>query len=153
MKPSVVFSMTIAATVASACATTGGPGMSSNDCMTSSGKCEVAIKVTEPCDARGSIAADPPTLVLNGKRNQKIEWELPNGYEFCPANRDGIVFKYGDLDFQFYDPEFVGSGTCKKKFKWTDKNDPWTKGKEYSYLIKFTGPKGSCMLDPFIRNS
>lgn len=153
MKPSMVFTTVILSIALSGCAMMGG-GPRSSDCKTASGKCEVMISVTEPCNTSGNIVVTPDTLELAGKNHVKITWEFAGGsYDFCPGNGDGVVFKSGDLDFQFYDPGYEGGGAnCKKKYKWMDKNDNWTWGKDYRYSIQFTGPNGRCYVDPFIRN-
>ncbi len=127
-----------------------------NDCTTGHGKCRVDVTVTEPCIAAGNIKVDPVTLQLAGKRNQKIEWQLIGNYAFCDTTQDAAMFKDGGLDFQFSNPSYgppTGPGSrCSTSFSWMDKNDGWTKGKEYSYFLKFTGPNGSCYFDPFIKN-
>ena len=112
------------------------------------------VRVTEPCNTPGHIAAEPDTLQLNGGRNVRITWELPRGFRFCRASGDGIRFK-GETDGQFFDDDTDDpqGGGCFKKFRWKDKNDPHTAGKSYSYLIQFTSPSGTtCRHDPFIRN-
>ena len=144
------WSTIIAGIVIAGCA---GPRMTASECKTPSGKCDVDIRVTEPCNTAGNIVVVPDPLELDGKPNVSIKWDLPRNYRFCPAAGDGIAFK-GATDNQFFDPdtEDPQGGGCFKKFKWKDKNDTHTWGKSYSYLIQFTGPNGTCKLDPFIRN-
>ena len=151
MKPTGA--VVVAACLVAGCAT-HSPSMMANDCKTTNGKCEVAIKVTEPCNVEGNIVVDPETLDLAGKQDVTITWELPGPYRFCRENKDWVMFKYAELDFQFTTPEYDDhqGGGCHKRFKWKDKNEPKTYGTSYSYLIQFTGPRGTCKLDPFIRN-
>jgi len=139
----------------------GGPIATANDCNTTSGKCEVIVSVTEPCNTAGNIKADPSTLMLAGKPNRTLFWTLPTNYSFCRTKNDLVMFKYGDLDFQFTDPQYTSDptggedltpGDCKPRFRWKDKNDPHTYGKSYGYYLSFTGPNGTCFFDPFIRN-
>lgn len=153
------WAMVIATFVVAGCATPPSPpppppATLANDCRTPNGKCDVAIRVTEPCNDEGKITVDPEILDLAGKKDVTITWELPTGYRFCQNSGDKVTFKYSNLDFQFYGPEYDDNqgGGCFRKFKWKDKNEAHTAGTSYSYLLQFTGPNGACKRDPFIRN-
>ena len=139
----------------------GGIVILANDCNTGNGKCEVSVSVTEPCMTPGNIKVDPSTLMLAGKPDRTLVWNLPANYSFCRSTNDLVMFKYGDLDFQFTSPQYTNDpsgaddpnpGDCKSKFRWKDKNEPHTKNKDYGYYLWFTGPNGRCYFDPFIRN-
>ena len=126
------------------------------DCNTTSGKCKVDVLVFGTCPTT-NIRFDPDTLRLAGRHNVEIIWSVPRGYAFCPGRGDGVTFKdaSGNPDGQFYAPTYDDpSGTCYLKFRWNDKNEPWTHQKPaYAYMIQFTSPSGAtCAKDPFVKN-
>lgn len=125
------------------------------DCNTTSGKCKVDVLVFGTCPS-ANVRFDPDTLQLAGRHNVEIIWSLPAGYRFCPARSDGVTFKdpSGNPDGQFYGPTLDDpSGPCYLKFRWNDRNDPWTARRSYAYEIQFTSPTGTtCSKDPFVRN-
>lgn len=132
------------------------------DCRTSNGRCLVTVSVKQgmPCTNPRNIIVDPEELVMAGKQNRVIVWDLKGNYEFCTG--DGVSFKNPDNDGQFFDnfatddpngnPSAGTPGRCKSKYRWQNKNSPTTAGNKYPYLILFTGHEGRCILDPFIRN-
>lgn len=127
------------------------------------GRCRVAIGVTGPCADQRNIQVSPETVEMGPRGQRTIVWRLERGFQFCPANGDGIVFKRGDNDFQFFDPRRTDNADgdddggppdrCRTHFRWKNKNEAHTAGATYEYLIRFTGPDGqACVKDPFIRN-
>ncbi|MFO1283041.1 MAG: hypothetical protein U1F51_11365 [Burkholderiales bacterium] len=130
------------------------------------GKCKVAIDVARgaPCTAQDNIQVSPETIEMGRGERRTIVWKLETpGYEFCPANGDGIQFKDANLDFQFHDPKATDDddgeddagapARCRKSFRWRNKNEEHTAGRRYAYLIRFTGPNGAvCVKDPWVRN-
>jgi hypothetical protein len=126
------------------------------------GRCRVKISVDAgpPC-SQATIRVDPEGAEMGRSAgNRTIVWRLDTpGFRFCDG--DGIRFKSGDVDFQFFGPAATDNdngdddahGGCKRNFRWRNKNEPHTFGKRYDYLIRFTGPNGqACVRDPFIRN-
>lgn len=129
------------------------------------GKCRVQVRVDQgkPCTDAANIQVRPETVEMGRNGSRTIVWRLEAPFEFCPANGDGIKFKSADLDFQFFgsgatdsddgDDDASPGGRCRQNFRWKNKNEPHTRGKTYSYLIRFTGPNGQvCIKDPFVRN-
>ena len=129
------------------------------------GICKVAVDVAggTACTDQANITVRPDTVIMGPGGQRMIVWTLSGNYRFCPANGDGIIFKTGDLDFQFFDgartddpdgADPVGPpDQCRKHFRWKNKNEPFTAQRQYPYLVKFTGPAGeACIKDPFVRN-
>ena len=154
MRRDIAFGLTFVTIGLAGCAAMM-PKPRAQDCQSATGKCEVTTTVTEPCNAPGNIVVSPHTLVLDGNADVKITWELKGDYRFCEANDDEVMFKPNqDLKFQFYSPGWeqgAGQG-CHKRFRWFDRNNNWTWNDQWSYYIRFTGPNGTCYVDPFIRN-
>lgn len=154
---------TVLAAAAAAIVTTNGAlAQPARDCD-GQGRCRVKIGVTGSCLVEDNITVAPETVAMGPGGQRTIVWNLPTGFEFCPANGDGIVFKRGDNDFQFFDARRTDHpdgdadagppNKCRKHFRWSNKNEPHTSGRTYEYLILFTGPGGQrCKKDPFIRN-
>ncbi len=152
----------LAAAAAAILTTNGALAQSARDCD-GQGRCRVAISVTGACEDQRNIQVSPETVAMGPGGQRTIVWRLPPGFEFCPASGDGIVFKRGDNDFQFFDARRTDHpdgdddagppDKCRKHFRWKNKNEPHTAGRTYEYLIRFTGPnRQSCVKDPFIRN-
>ena len=127
------------------------------------GRCRVAISVTGSCTDQANIKVDPEVVAMGDGAGRTIVWRLPQGYEFCPAKGDAVQFKTGNLDSQFFDArrtdhadgddDHGAPDKCRRNFRWKNKNEPHTAGREYEYLIRFTGPGGeACVKDPWIRN-
>ena len=125
-------------------------------------KCKVTISVQGTKCSDATIRVSPDEVRMGRGGNKTVVWRFDNpGFRFC-AN-DGVQFKTTDLDGQFSggsatdnddgNDDTSAPGSCKKHFRWRNKNEPHTFGKRYSYLIRFTGPGGqACVKDPFVRN-
>ena len=130
------------------------------------GSCKVTIDVARgaSCTVESSIDVRPDSVEMGRGERRTVVWKLTApGYEFCPANGDGIQFKDVGEDFQFYDPRATDDddgdddasapARCRKSFRWKNKNEAHTWGKRYAYVIRFTGPNGAvCVKDPWVRN-
>lgn len=125
------------------------------------GRCRIKVTVDagQAC-SDATITVDPEVAQMGRGGGRTIVWRLDTpGFAFCDG--DGVRFKRGDLDFQFFgagatdndNGDDDAQGGCKRNFRWRNKNEPHTFGKRYEYLIRFTGPGGqACVKDPFVRN-
>ena len=125
-------------------------------------RCRVTVSVQGPTCSEATIQVSPDEVQMGRGGGRTIVWRLDNpAFRFCAG--DGVQFKGGDQDFQFFGPgatdsddgndETSTAGPCRKNFRWRNKNEPHTFGKRYAYLIRFTGPNGqACVKDPFVRN-
>jgi len=157
---------TLAAAAAALAMTTGAAAQTGHAAHCSgAGRCVVTVSVApgKPCTDPANITVSPDPVEMGAAGARSIVWRLDRGYEFCPASGDGVPFKTGNLDFQFFDAARTDNADgdddhgppdrCRKNFRWKNKNEPHTAGRTYEYLLKFTGPGGqSCVKDPFIRN-
>jgi hypothetical protein len=115
-------------------------------------RCEVAIAI----DASGNVTFHPDVLRVF-VADSHIVWSLPTGYEFCPAQGDGVFFKNRENN-QFTDSYATDDGRppsdagCKKGWHWTDrKTDP--KGTPHRYGVNFRDEAGRKFnVDPIIIN-
>jgi len=134
-----------------------GAGASrAQDCNDGSGKCKVDVKVSGTCP-NATITFEPDTLKLKDRHQWEIIWSLPNGYAFCLANGDRLLFTdySGNPDFQFKNMMVDGpTGNCYTKLSVEDKNEPWTANRPaYEYKLQFTSPTNTmCLAHPFIKN-
>ena len=129
------------------------------------GRCKVAVSVDagKSCGNAANIKVSPDTVRMGRSPNRTIVWKLDTpGFQFCPASGDGIQFK-GTTNDQFFgaaatdnddgDDDGAGATKCRKHFRWKNKNEQQTFGRNYSYVVRFTGPSGQvCIKDPFVRN-
>lgn len=91
--------------------------------------------------------ADPATLNMGTKKNQKIAWSLDDaaitaGWRFAS---NGVVITNAGTEFE--DGGF--DDTERKKFKWKDKNDNTTL---YQYTINLVNGNTTIDSDPAIQN-
>jgi hypothetical protein len=116
----------------------------------------------------GACPADlivAPHVTLSGSRHVRIVWHLEQGFEFCPAQGDGVFLKAaGDEQFGNAaatsletgddDDAPAPAGRCTRHFRLDNTNAPQTAGRQYDYTVRFHDRKtgAACVLDPFIRN-
>lgn len=124
-------------------------------------RCVVNVQATVDEGAR-TCDVVPPDIILSGQRKVVIVWDLPAGYQFCPALGDGVFLKNsGDLADEQFDSmnvpdDGLGNPTykkCRNRFRWLAENSA-NYGTEYKYLLKFRHKATDipCAKDPFIRN-
>ena len=154
----------LAAAAAAKVTTNGALAQPARDCDGQE-RCRVKVGVTGSCLLEDNITVAPETVAMRPGGERTIVRRPPTGFELYPASGDGIVFKRGDNDFQFFDARRTDHPDvdvdddagppekCRKHFRWQIKSEPHTAGSTYEYLIRFTGPnRQSCVKDPFIRN-
>ena len=152
----------LAAAAAAKVTTNGALAQPARDCDGQE-RCRVKVGVTGSCLLEDNITVAPETVAMRPGGERTIVRRPPTGFELYPASGDGIVFKRGDNDFQFFDARRTDHpdgdddagppDKCRKHFRWKNKNEPHTAGRTYEYLIRFTGPnRQSCVKDPFVRN-
>lgn len=128
-----------------------------------SARCIVNVTPTSPAGAcsDGSVDNDPVTLInLNTKKH--IVWHLPNNYQFCKANGDGVFLKASDADNQFDsmyatdnangDPSV--SKPCRQHYHWRARHTVSKPSVPYRYIIIFHDASGQnrYCIDPSIVN-
>jgi hypothetical protein len=140
------------------CSTAGGEARKPARCHP-----QVTAQVKDgACPAR---LIDAPHVALSGSRHARIVWHLEPGFEFCPAQGDGVFLKTtGDAQFGNAaatsmetgddDDAPAPAGRCTRHFRLDNTNAPQTAGKQYDYTVRFHDKKtgAACVLDPFIRN-
>jgi hypothetical protein len=129
----------------------------------SSGPCIVKITPTSPAGACSDGAVDnEPVTLININTKKHIVWLLPNNYQFCKANGDGVFLKASDPDNQF-DLMYATDNTngnpsvnkpCKQHYHWRARHTISKPNNPYKYLIIFHDASGQnrYCIDPSIVN-
>ena len=111
--------------------------------------CVIPIKINgSSCDSDNIDLADFVDLG-NLATKKKIEWKLPEGYQFCPRAGDGVFLKNPNVPGTFFDlPD--PDADCSQTLEWERKRSDTM---DYAYLLRFRSNTEICgVKDPWMRN-
>ncbi len=108
-------------------------------------ECVVPIAVRDlRCYADDIVLDD----FVNLAANQKIVWQLPAGFVFCPRAGDGVFLKDPNVPDGLFDPK--PSSRCSDTFEWKRLRPD---GNDYAYQLRFRTADRICgVKDPWMRN-
>lgn len=136
-------------------------------CNTASfgGQCKIAVveSASGHSCALGKFDVDPEGLELQGGKTAYIRWSLPDKYEFCAAEGDGVFPKVETAAARVVTEAYTSdredgsrgaiapSASCRSFYHWTHVNKP--AGIITHYEIRFRDKAGTvCVIDPWIKN-
>ena len=114
-------------------------------------RCEIPlVKCKDPSKCELELIDDPINFEA-GKKDIKVTWTLPAGYQFCPQMGDGIFLKDASSDqFELFDNKVF---TCSGSISIIAKNDKQKLTNKYFIVYRnLSTPAKVFIIDPSMVN-